>query len=209
MSRTVLIGLAILLGAAALPAPSFAQVAVDWGLHGNGASLDTKDTLSSVYSWGYGGGAHVDIHLATFSLRFSGDYTMSAPDADTYRSELARIFGNEAAGYTVDGGEVNIFSATVNVKWPVVTLPVAKPYLPGGIGLTQLSSTDMTVKYQGNPVAGVPKVPGESKMSVNLGAGIDFVLGASVTLFIEGRYSWINTEGSTTGYIPVSFGITF
>jgi opacity protein-like surface antigen len=208
MNRTVCIAWAILL-AAAVPAPSFAQVVLNWGLHGNAAKLDTKDALSNVYGWGYGGGAHVDIDLLTAAVRFSGDFTMSKPDAEVYRSELVKIFGGDAAGYTVDGGEVNIFSATVNVKWPVVVFPVVKPYLIGGIGLTQLSSTTMTVNYEGAPVAGVPQGPGESNMSLNLGAGIDLVLGPAVTLFIEGRYSWINTEGSMTGYIPVSFGITF
>lgn len=204
MKRLAVILACLCIGVAAAPA----QVSLGWGVHGNGASLDVKEKLSSVYGWGYGGGAHVDLNLLMLTLRFSGDYTTFAPDQDKYRNELAQLLGNAAAGYTVDGGNVNILSASVNAKWNILPLPVVKPYLTGGIGLTQLSSGDLTVRYQGNPVGSFPKVEGETKTAFNAGAGVDLSLGP-VTLFAEARYTWIMTEGTATKYLPISVGITF
>lgn len=185
-----------------------AQVSLGWGVHGNGANLDVKDRLSSVYGWGYGGGAHVDLNLMMITLRFSGDYITFAPDEDKYRNELAQLLGSAAAGYSIDGGNVNVLSASVNAKWTILPIPVVKPYLTGGIGLVQVSSGDLTVRLNGNPVGTFPKVQGETKTAFNAGAGVDLSLGP-VTLFAEARYTWIMTEGSTTNYLPISVGITF
>jgi opacity protein-like surface antigen len=184
-----------------------AQVSMGWGVHGNAAQLDVKGTLNSVYGWGYGGGAHLDVNLLMISFRFSGDYTVFTPDQVKYRDELARLLGNAATGYSIDGGNVNILSANANVKWALLPLPIVSPYLTGGIGLVRMSAGDLTVKYQGATVGGFPKAPAETKTAFNIGAGVDLKL-AGIALFIEGKYAWILTEGESTGYIPISVGIT-
>jgi hypothetical protein len=185
-----------------------AQVSLGWGAHGNYAQLDVAGTLSSVYGNGWGGGAHLDVNLMMISLRFSGDYVTFSPDQDKYRSELARLLGNAATGYTIDGGNVNILSVNANVKWSLLPIPVVSPYLTGGIGLAQLSTGDLTVKYNGSPVGGFEKVEGQSKTALNVGAGVDLKLGG-VALFAEAKYTWILTQGNATKYIPISVGITF
>ena len=45
---------------------------------------------------------------------------------------------------------------------------------------------------------------GETKTAFNVGAGVDLKIG--ITLFIEGKYTWIMTEGETSTYIPISIG---
>ncbi len=204
MKRTALVLAGIILFAVG----ARAQVSLGWGLHGNYARLNAAGPVSSVYGDGLGGGLHVDVDLMMITLRFSGDYVTFAPDEDKYRNELARLLGSAAAGYTVDGGKINILSVNANVKWALLPLPVVSPYLTGGIGLAQLSSGDLTVKYNGVVQGNVPKVDGETKTALNVGAGVDLKLGG-IALFAEAKYTWILTEGEKTGYIPITVGITF
>lgn len=199
----------VLLLVAVLASGASAQVSLGWGIHGNYAQLDVSSSaITSVYGSGLGGGAHLDVNLMMITLRFSGDYVTFSPDQDKYRSELARLLGNAATGYSIDGGNVNILSVNANAKWTLLPIPVVSPYLTGGIGLAQLSTGDLTVKYNGATVGGFPKVEGETKTAVNLGAGVDLKLGG-VALFAEAKYTWILTQGNSTKYIPISIGITF
>jgi opacity protein-like surface antigen len=188
--------------------PATAQVSIGWGIHGEAAKVDVGGTLSNVYGWGYGGGVHLDVDMMMISLRFSGDYTSIAPDQDKYRSALASLLGTTANSYVVDGGDLRFLSASANVKWKILPLPIVSPYLTGGVGTTRISKSDLTVKYQGTAIGGVPNVGTQTKSAINLGAGVDLKL-AGVALFIEGRYTWVLTDGEKTGYIPISIGITF
>ncbi len=205
MKRTLLV-LALVMF---LVAGASAQLSLGWGVHGNYAQLDVASTsISSVYGAGWGGGAHFDVDLMMITLRFSGDYVTFKPDQDKYRNELAQLLGNAATGYSIDGGDVNILSVNANAKWTLLPIPIVSPYLTGGIGLAQLSTGDLTVKYNGATVGGFPKVDGETKTALNLGAGVDLKLGG-VALFAEAKYTWILTQGNSTKYIPISVGITF
>jgi opacity protein-like surface antigen len=204
MKRIVAVTVVLTLLSVSAPA----QVSLGWGAHGDCAQLDVGGPISSVYGNGWGGGAHLDVNLMMISLRFSGDYVTFSPDQEKYRNELARLLGNAAAGYTIDGGNVNILSVNANVKWSLLPIPVVSPYLTGGIGLAQVNTGDLTVKYNGSDAGRFPKVEGQSKTAFNVGAGVDLKLGG-VALFAEAKYTWILTEGNSTRYIPISVGITF
>jgi opacity protein-like surface antigen len=185
-----------------------AQVSLGWGVHGNAAQVSVGGSLSNVYGWGYGGGAHVDVDLLMISLRFSGDYTTIALDQDKYRSELTKLLGPTANSYTIEGGNLKFLTAMANLKWKLLPLPVVSPYLTGGIGIARMSIGDLTVRYQGAPIGGLPTVETQTKSLINIGGGVDLKL-AGVALFVEGRYTWILTDSEKTGYIPISVGITF
>jgi opacity protein-like surface antigen len=205
MKRTCL----VLALATILASWASAQVSLGWGFHGHYARLDVASSqISSVYGNGWGGGAHLDVNMLMISLRFSGDYVTFSPDQEKYRNALATFLGNAAAGYSIDGGNVNILSVSANAKWALLPLPVLSPYLTGGIGLVQRSAGDLTVKNNGVPVSGIPSIGEETGTAVNLGAGIDLKLGG-LALFAEARYTWILGQGKSTKYIPLSVGITF
>jgi len=164
---------AILLVLIALAAgPAFAQigspVSASLGVHVNGGTL-----AEDPYGWGWGGGAHLDIDITVISFRVSGDYQLFLPEE------------NSAAP------NIKLISGTANVKFPLLPLPVVKPYLTGGVGLARLSVGDAN----------------ETNPSFNVGAGVDFSL--IITAFAEVRYNWILTEGESTGYIPLTVGVTF
>lgn len=193
----------------ALASWASAQVSLGWGIHGNYAQLDVSSSaISSVYGPGWGGGAHLDVNLMMISLRFSGDYVAFSPDQGKYRNELAQLLGSAAAGYTIDGGKVNILSVSANAKWTLLPIPILSPYLTGGIGLAQRSAGDLTVKNNGTPISAVPSIGDETGTAVNLGAGVDLKLGG-VALFAEARYTWILGHEKSTKYIPIAVGITF
>jgi len=183
-------------------------VSAAFGVHANLANLNVEGALKEVYGMGYGGGAHLDVRFAMLSLRLSGDYTTFSPDNDKYQAFIRSLPGFATATITVDGGRINIFSGNVNLKLPFLPLPIVNPYLTGGIGLVNIGADEAKVTVNGAAAGSIPEVKGETKTAANVGVGVDLNLGA-LTLFAEGKYTWIFTEGETSTYIPFSIGITF
>jgi len=181
-----------------------------FGVHGNVANLNVAGPLSEVYGLGYGGGAHLDVKFVLLSVRVSGDFITFSPDNDKFRSAISPYLGSLASGVTVEGGRVNILSTNVNAKFVLLPLPIVNPYLTGGVGLASFSVGETKVLSNGAPVAGgtTPAVPGKTKPSINIGAGVDLDL-PGLSLFLEAKYFWVFTEGDKVKFLPISLGITF
>ncbi len=183
---------------------------VAFGIHGNLVNFNFAGDFKDVYSLGYGGGAHLDFHLPILTLRLSGDYIVISPDKEKYRTLLAQYIGAAAAaGVTVEGLRINVISGSLNLKLPVVPLPVISIYATGGAGFVRLSATDATVSLNGSPLTTVKAPEAQTKPSLNAGAGVDINLGA-MTLFGELKINWILTEGQTSTMVPLgTVGLTF
>jgi hypothetical protein len=152
---------------------------------------------------------HFDVKAGLFSLRLSGDYVMLNPDKDKYRALLQKVIGSAAAGFTIDGGRINVYSANLNVNLTILPLPIVQVYATGGGGFANLSVTDAKVTYNGLPVTSVPGMKGQTKPTANVGAGVEINLGG-VTLFGEAKVNWIMTEGETSTQVPLAtIGLTF
>ncbi len=203
MKRAVIGGLLLLsVSLAFAQAPS-----VHFGVQGNFGSINVAEPMKSVYGPGFGGGAHLDINFAMLALRVSGDYITFAPDNDKYRQVLSGLTGTAAQSFAIEGGRINIFSGTVNLKTTFLPLPIVTPYITGGVGLANISVDDAKITFNGAPQGTVAGVKGQTKTALNLGAGVDLKVG--ITLYIEAKYTWVFTEGETSTYIPISIGITF
>jgi opacity protein-like surface antigen len=191
-----------------LSAASYAASPVRFGVQATGANVNVPKPLNEIYGFGYGGGVHLDFNLPVLlSFRLQGDYVRFSADQGKYQQLLASLVGGTVASdFSIDGGAISVWSVYANVKSNFLPLPLISPYITGGAGVANLSAADATVKYQGQPVTGVPGLGGETKFSANLGAGVDLKLG--VELYVEARYTWIFTSGETSTYIPVSIGIT-
>lgn len=104
------------------------------------------------------------------------------------------------------GADVNyrILGLIANATFgmPMAASPIS-PYLIGGLGYYNLG-TDM----DDEPLTPVDESESVSKMGFNLGVGTKFAL-AGFGTFAEIRYHSIQTEGSSTTMIPITFGITF
>lgn len=181
---------------------------IGFGVQATGANANFEGPAKEIYGFGFGGGLHLDVNfIPMLSLRVQGDYVSFSPDKGKYASYLARYVGVLPSDLSVEGGRNNFISANANVKFDVLPIPLVSPYVTGGVGMTAFSYSDLTVKYQGQVLLNIPKPESQTKFSTNLGAGIDVNL-AVVKLYLEARYTWIFTEGSTSTYIPVSLGVT-
>jgi opacity protein-like surface antigen len=174
-------------------------------LQATGANINMPAPFGDIYGGGFGGGAHLDINLPVlFAFRVQGDYVTFAPDEGKYKAFLGQLAG-VPANFSLDGGRMNILSGQVNTKFSPLPIPLVSPYLTAGAGLTTISVSDLKVNGQTVPGS---SYAGETNFSANLGAGVDLNL-IALSLYLEARYTWIFTSGSTSTYIPVSLGITF
>ncbi len=209
MKRLVLLVCCILVATA----PSFAQVS--FGVHGNALNFNTEGYANDVYGLGLGGGIHLDFGTPVIGIRVSGDYMFLDPDENKYKAAAASYLGSLAQNLTIDGGRMEIWSANANAKLVIFPLPVVHIYATGGIGLASISFKEATVTVPGLPpykvtdpgaVLGLDK---QTKMTTNVGAGLDIALGG-LAIFAELKVNWIFTDPNTSSQVPVgTVGITF
>jgi len=182
---------------------------VSFGIQGDLTNLNVAGGLKDIYGLGYGGGVHFDVGTPIISFRLSGDYIMLSPDQDNYRNYLAKLIGGAASEFSIDGGKIEVISATANLKLGLLPLPVIHIYATGGGGIVRLSVNSATVKRAGVTLVNVSGVEPQTKPSVNIGAGADLSLGG-VSLYGELKINWILTEGETSTMVPLAtIGLTF
>jgi len=189
-----------------LSSSALAAGPVRFGLHGNAAFLNVPEPLKEAYGFGYGGGAHLDINLLVLSVRVTGDYISFPIDEGKFKAILA-AGGLNASDFQFDGGRIGILSFAVNGKMGL-PVPVFSPYITAGAGLASISVSDLSIRYQGQPVVSATGQKAETKFSINAGVGADLDI-IVATLFIEAKYTVIFTEGESSSYVPVTLGITF
>jgi opacity protein-like surface antigen len=213
MKRLVLLLCCILLATS----PSFAQVS--FGIQGNALNFNTEGVANDIYGLGLGGGIHLDLGTPVIGIRFQGDYIFLNPDKDKYTAYATQLLGAAlAAGASIDGGKMEIWSANANAKLVLLPLPVVHIYATGGIGLASISFNEATISL---PSLGVSRklteqeigdligIDKQTKMTTNVGAGVEIALGG-LTLYGELKLNWIWTKPHTSAQIPVgTVGITF
>ena len=213
MKRLVLLVCCILLATAT----SSAQVG--FGVQGNATNFNTEGIANDIYGLGLGGGLHVDFGTPVIGIRVSGDYMFMSPDKDKYSAYAVSMIGQTLAqGATIDGGKMEVFSANANAKLVILPLPVVHIYATGGIGVARVKFNEATVnipsvgyskKLTEDEIADLLGIDSQTKMTTNVGAGLDIALGG-ITLFGEVKLNWIYTDPNTTAMIPIgTVGITF
>lgn len=95
-------------------------------------------------------------------------------------------------GSTFEGDDANIYSVMGIVGYDIPTGGVISPYAWGGLGLM-----------------GVDAGSSDSGFGWQLGAGIAFDQGASVTPFVEGRYQSASIDSFTTSIFGIEAGVSF
>lgn len=91
-----------------------------------------------------------------------------------------------------------ILSGTANLVYSLLGTPLGGPYLIGGAGMYNLH----TDAFGAFPSAST------NKAGFNVGGGFRFGL-SGFSAFAEARYHYVSTSGGSTGYIPITFGVTF
>ena len=195
--------------ACCLTAPARTQGFFNLGVQVDYASINPPGAVKDIYSTGFGGGVHLDVHLIPM-LRIRGmlDYLSFSPDNGKYQSALATLVGAGASDFSISGGRVGILAFAVNGKYSF-PLPFVSPYLTAGIGTANVSVSDLTVTFKGAPVSNVGAVNSSTRALLDIGAGVDLDL-LMVPLYVEVKYVWLSKQGDQTlSYVPVTLGVTF
>ena len=119
---------------------------------------------------------------------------------------------------SVSGGGASIIGITAS---GIGKLPLGgnvTPYATVGIGFGSVSTSDLKVTTAGG--GGTVPVDSESGFSLLFGAGAEFAVTKTVTIYGEVKYVLIFTSeetdpqtgqksGGTTSHLPIMFGATF
>lgn len=112
---------------------------------------------------------------------------------------------------TFEGGDRNIWMFGADGRFGLgAPLTPVKPFLFGGLGLAKIT-------YEGFSGPAGPSLDvlnnsqpeDQDKLYWNLGGGLEFGASPQVTLFVQARYVGIETEGNSSGFIPISLGMKF
>jgi len=154
-----------------------------------GATFPVEDT-KDIYDTGYHGSLMflINFPAVPVGFRFEGVY--------------ARMNEQSLPG---SSGRVEIGGGTANlVLGPRLLL--VKPYFIGGAGVYRLKFT-----HNGSFAFEDTQTP---QFGFNVGGGIAFSLGPAATLFLEARYTRVDTDvnplvGSHLPFVPVTLGLVF
>ena len=95
-------------------------------------------------------------------------------------------------------GSFKLAGAMASVTYDFPSKSSIRPYVLGGIGMV---NAKVEIDGFGSD--------SETKLAAAGGGGIKFRAGSNANFFVEGRFVNVFTSGSSTTYIPVSFGIQF
>jgi len=173
---------------------------------GAGLSFPESPTeFSDYYKMGFNVGGGVGFALSpTFAI--VGDFSYHNFSFDD--SNFLSSFGLNNLGINISGGATSVYTITGNLKVSLNQGPgVVVPYLIGGVGYVNLSTSDVMVSGNGSAVS----VPGnsESDFYAQVGAGVDFLVAPTTGIFVEGKYAIAFTSGSNTAFLPIRVGVIF
>lgn len=177
--------LAAFAGLLALPFTVQAQRSVSVGVSG-GLSLPMGD-LADAVDMGYNVTGHIYYSRSTTKLGFRGDVGYDSWEAKGSSSAYDANLNSLAfvANGTYDFGE---------------STAAMRPYILAGVGMYRTKSS--------SNVAGIESSTTSSDAGIQGGVGLTFKLSGFNT-FLEARYVNIFSEGNSTSFAPIVFGIRF
>jgi opacity protein-like surface antigen len=187
---------------------------VQWQVWG-GANVPTGKSSSLLQTgWNFGTGVTFRQPDSPFGLRV--DFSYAANNATSHGLYEA----SSASGLSINGGWADVWSLTANGEYRVSFSDSVRGYVIAGIGAyyTQVQLTEVGYGYVCNPWWGycyvgtgntVVASNSSTHFGWNAGLGVDFKLQSGKSLFVEARYTWIDTPHPTIEYIPIVFGVRF
>ena len=187
---------------------------VHWSVFG-GVSEPLGNTSNLVQTgWNLGFGVTFTQPNNPFSLRLDFDYA--------YMNSTQQLLtsSSQGTGLQVSGGWSEVWTGTINAEYRVPFAPGIFGYLIAGGGLyyNSLSLTEYGYGYVCNPwwnycylgTGNVVTVSNSStKFGWNAGLGVGYHLQGGASLFVEARYTWVDTSAVKFEYIPLVFGVRF
>jgi hypothetical protein len=171
-----------------------------------------QNEINSYYETGYGAGAQLGWDPATSPLGLRVNAMWNRLNGKDLQNTTVN-----GVRYQADLQNADLYSTFADAK---LRLPFGRflgatsgLYAVGGAGVTYFRNyTNFTTTTGINPAVNSPvnafNTEDKTQFALNGGGGLSFGVGA-VSLFVEGRYVRVFTEGARTDYIPVTLGITF
>jgi len=216
-SHKLLLAASVLLVAATPPA--FAQYGngshydppVQWFVEG-GLSVPTSNLLTT--GWNFGFGVTFRQPGGPFGLRLDMNWQTNNASAHA----LYQAAG--ATGANINGGWADVWSITAAGEYRIPFSPTFYGYAIAGVGAyyTSVQLTEVGVGYICNPwwyycYVGSGNTVVASNASTrfgwNVGLGVGYKMQSGASLFLEARYTSIDTSNETLQYIPILFGVRF
>lgn len=198
-------------GAACAQQTSDEDSIMRWHIMG-GANLpagSSADLLSS--GWNFGFGLEVREPDSLFGVRLDFDYSSN----NTRNSWLYQRSTTGSGALNINEGWTSIYSASLDLE---VRQPGAVyGYLLGGVGVYNVGvrlaeyadgyvcNPWWSYCYSGNGHAAFA-YDSTTRLGWNAGAGMGFRLQNGSVLFVEARYTWVNTSNQPIQYVPVVLG---
>ena len=190
---------ALSFGFAIVAAPLVAQ-----GSTTKPAAAPAKSTSSAASPLRFSLGGGVGIPLGDFDdaakLGWHGQAAVAyAPATLPVSFQVDGNFGQFST--EVDGVKDRMMYATGNVVYNFKTAESSRlhPYLIGGLGFYNQKATGDAVP---------DGVESTTDLGINAGAGFNVAAG-SASLFVEGRFHDVFTDGSSTQFVPLTVGVRF
>jgi hypothetical protein len=153
---------------------------------GAGIAVPMGD-FGDAYGIGFGGG---------LSARFLVAPTISVGGALSYNT-----FGSD-----VDNGpSASAIEILASAKF-MMGKGSTKPYILAGLGFCNFGVGDYTMHVPGY---GDVAVEGGSTTDLEIQPGFGVQFGGKTKFFVEGKYSMVMTEGDSTSFLPITFGLLF
>ena len=154
--------------------------------------------VSSPFHFGIGGGVSLPQSDASndFKAGFHGQAMVGLSVPVLPVGLRGDFVYHQMSGKNGLDADLKVLGGGVNVMYDLPGVMV-KPYLSAGLGM-----------YNAKVDAGAAGSASETKVGFNGGAGIKFNLTGFNTL-LEARYYSIQTSGSSTTFVPITFGIMF
>jgi hypothetical protein len=195
-------------------ATSSSERPIQWYVTGglNVPASDTSKLLTTGWTFGFGviftqPGAPLDLRL-----------DMSYGSNNVTSHALYQAAGT--TGTNIDGGWADFWSFSLGADFKHHFSDTNYGYITGGIGAyyTSISLTEIGYGYICNPWwyycyigtgQAVVASHASTKFGWDLGLGFGWSIGNGSSLFLEARYTWIDTSNEKLKYIPVVVGVRF
>ena len=173
---------------------------------GGGLALPlSPEGFSDGWKMGYGFGGGVGIQLDP-SMELIGKVFYN-----TFPLDDDKLLEG-TTGITVDGGDFQFLEFGADFKYILMAnAPDAKfkPFLIGGLGMTNIKVSDFTIAGDGESVMFPFGDYSETKFSLGAGAGFDYMFSPKAGVWLEARVHVVMTEGDSFTYLPVRAGVKF
>ena len=149
--------------------------------------------LHAQTSFGVSAGASVPVGTTADAFDFGYNVTASLGIKPPLAPIGLRIDGMLNSMDGKAGGTLRTLAGTVNATLSAPMMPIPMGYLIGGLGM-----------YNNDGGAG----SSSTDLGFNIGAGLNFPLTGFDT-FLEARFHYVDGDGGSMKFIPITFGMRF